>query len=97
MHGWGVSTRVGRFGLALAVIVLLSPARAPAGQAGTGADRRALVIGNSAYVAVSELPNPKLRVVDRPVARSPGGERQRVARVVMSVSASVGAAGAVSR
>ena len=59
--------------------------------------RVALVIGNSAYVAVSELPNPKLRVVDRPVARSPGGERQRVARVVMSVSASVGAAGAVSR
>ena len=44
MHGWGVSTRVGRFGPALAVIVLLSPARAPAGQAGPGADRLALVI-----------------------------------------------------
>ena len=64
MHGWGVSTRAGRFRLALAVMVLLSAARALAGQAVPGADRLALVIGNSAYVAVSELPNPKNDAAD---------------------------------
>ena len=64
MHGWGVSTRAGRWVLALAVIVLLSPARAPGGQAAEGAERLALVIGNSAYVSVSPLPNPKNDAAD---------------------------------
>lgn len=59
--------RAGRFPrlVALVVVALLSPARALAGQAVPGAaERLALVIGNGAYVAVSELPNPKNDAAD---------------------------------
>ena len=59
MHRRGVSTRIGRFGLALVVVLLLPSAPAFAGQAAPGEDRLALVIGNSAYMAVSALPNPQ--------------------------------------
>ena len=64
MHRRGVSTGAGGLRLVLAVIVLLVPGYAFAGQAVSGADRLALVIGNSAYVAVSELPNPKNDAAD---------------------------------
>lgn len=55
-----------RFRLTLAVVVSLSPAHALAGQAVPvpNPNRLALVIGNSAYVAVSELPNPKNDATD---------------------------------
>ena len=64
MHRKGVSMGAGRFRLALAIIVLLASARAVTGQAVPGADRLALVIGNSAYVAVSELSNPQNDAAD---------------------------------
>ena len=64
MHRRGVSTSVGRFRLALAGSVFLASATAFAGQAVSATDRVALVIGNSAYVSVSELPNPKNDAAD---------------------------------
>lgn len=64
MHRRGVSNRGVRWAVALVVLGLLAPARALAGPAVSGTERLALVIGNSAYVAVSELPNPKNDAAD---------------------------------
>ena len=64
MHRRSVSNRAVRLGIALAVVGLLAPSHAPAGQVVSGTERLALVIGNSAYVAVSELPNPKNDAAD---------------------------------
>ena len=64
MHGTGASTRVGRFGLALAVVLALAAAPAFGGQAAPAEDRVALVIGNSAYTDVSALPNPQNDAAD---------------------------------
>ena len=64
MQGRGVAVRAGRPGLALAAAVLLASAGAAAGQPGAGGDRLALVMGNSAYTAVSPLPNPQNDAAD---------------------------------
>ena len=64
MHGRSVPARAGRLRLALAAAVLLASAGAVASQPAPGGGRLALVIGNSAYTAVSPLPNPQNDAAD---------------------------------
>lgn len=64
MHGRRVPAWAGRLRLAVAAAVLLAWAGAVAGQPAPGGGRLALVIGNSAYTAVSPLPNPQNDAAD---------------------------------
>lgn len=64
MDARGVPACAGRFRLPLVAAVLLASAGAVAGQPGGGGGRLALVIGNSAYTAVSPLPNPQNDAAD---------------------------------